>query len=453
MLEVNGKTALVVGMAKSGIACAQLLKDNGAKVLLSDSRKAEDFSADDLELFETLSDGRFLGETPLSALDGVDVLVLSPGVPPKKVPFIIEAKARGIEIIAEIELGYRACKAPLVAITGTNGKTTCTALTGAIFENTDKKTFILGNIGTPFALRAPETNPDDMVVLEAAALQLETTVDFKPRASAVLNITEDHLDRFETMDYYIACKEMIFANQTKDDFVILNYDNDITRGMANKHSAKTTWFSRTTVLDFGAFVMDGNIVFKEEDTITEICAADDVYIPGQHNLENALACTALAFVCGVAPEVIAHTLKTFKGVEHRIELVREYEGVRYINDSKGTNPDATINAIKAMDRPTILILGGYDKKNEFDSLFEAFTDNIEAIVVLGQVKDKLLSVALKADFRRVCTADTFEEAVFKARHNAKCGYNVLLSPACASYDMFKNFEIRGTRFKEIVNGF
>ncbi len=453
MLEVNGKTALVVGMAKSGIACGKLLKDNGATVYINDSRKAEEFTAEELALFDAFSERRFLGEDPMGVLDTVDMLVLSPGVPPKKVPFIQEAEKRGIEIIAEIELGYRTCRAPLVAITGTNGKTTCTALTGAIFGNTEKKTFVLGNIGTPFALMAPETKEDDMVVLEAAALQLETTVDFKPIASAVLNITEDHLDRFGTMEYYIACKEMIFANQDENDFVVLNYDNDMTRAMAEKHKAKNTWFSRTEVLDFGAFVKDGMIIFKDGERITEICRADDVFIPGQHNLENALACTALAFVCGVPASVIAHTLKTFQGVEHRIEFVREYEGVRYINDSKGTNPDATINAIKAMDRPTILILGGYDKKSEFDTLFEAFNEYIKGVVVLGQVKEKLLDAAMKADYREVCTADTFEEAVFKARHNAKCGYNVLLSPACASYDMFRNFEIRGERFKTIVNGF
>ncbi|MEX1307656.1 MAG: UDP-N-acetylmuramoyl-L-alanine--D-glutamate ligase [Eubacteriales bacterium] len=453
MLEVNGKTALVVGMAKSGIACAKLLKKNGASVYINDSRKLDDFTDSDRALFEKISDRQFLGISPIDALDAVDLLVLSPGVPPKKVPFIIEAKKRDIEIIAEIELGYRACQAPLVAITGTNGKTTCTALTGAIFDNTEKKTFVLGNIGTPFALMAPETGPDDMVVLEAAALQLETTEDFKPIASAVLNITEDHLDRFETMEYYIECKEMIFANQDENDFVILNYDNEITRAMADKHHAKNTWFSRKSVLDFGAFIQDGKIIFKDGNKVTEICRTDDVYIPGNHNIENALACTALAFVCGVPALVIADTLKNFKGVEHRIEFVREYEGIRYINDSKGTNPDATINAIKAMDRPTILILGGYDKKNEFDTLFEAFNENIEGVVVLGQVKDKLLAAAMKADFKKVCTADTFEEAVFKARHNASSGYNVLLSPACASYDMFRNFEIRGERFKEIVNGF
>ncbi len=453
MLEVKGKTALVVGMAKSGIACAKLLKDSGATVYINDSKKAEDFSPEERGIFDSVCDRQFLGESPMDVLDEVDMLVLSPGVPPKRVPFIVEAKKRGIEIIAEIELGFRACSAPLVAITGTNGKTTCTALTGAIFGNTEKKTYVLGNIGTPFSLLAPETKPEDMVVLEAAALQLETTVDFKPIASAVLNITEDHLDRFETMEYYTECKEKIFANQDKNDFVVLNYDNDIARAMAGKHKARNTWFSRTTVLDFGAFVKDGMIIFKDGEKITEICRADEVYIPGQHNLENALACTALAFVCGVSPEIIAYTLKTFKGVEHRIEFVREFEGVRYINDSKGTNPDATINAIKAMDRPTILILGGYDKKNEFDSMFAEFNEYIEGIVVLGQVKDKLLAAAQKAGFKKVSTADTFEEAVLVSRQNAKPGYNVLLSPACASYDMFRNFEIRGARFKEIVNGF
>ncbi len=451
MLKYSGKRILVVGMAKSGIACAQLLKDNGAVVIIADSKKRGDFKDDELSLFDKVADEQYLGEDPSDIIETVDGLVLSPGVPPKKVPFIRKAAALNKEIIAEIELGYRACSAPVAAITGTNGKTTCTALAGEIFKNSGRKTFVLGNIGTPFAELAPETKPEDFVVLEAAALQLETIIDFKPKVSAVLNITEDHLDRFETMDYYIACKEKVFENQEADDYCVLNLDNAITEAMAEKTRARVVWFSRKQEQDFGAFVRDGNIIFKDESGIKTICKTDDVYIPGEHNLENALACTAIAMVSGVSPEVIKETLMTFKGVEHRIEFVREVNGIRYINDSKGTNPDATINAIKAMNRPTVLILGGYDKKSDFDELFRAFNPYIKTVIALGQTKPNLLKSAETTGFESIFTADSFEDAVIKAGEHAESGYNVLLSPACASYDMFRNFEIRGETFKTIVS--
>jgi len=450
-VDVAGKTYLVVGMAKSGLACAELLKANGAMVYIADSRKRNDFSQDNQMRFDQVADMQFLGEDPTDQLSDVDALVLSPGVPPKKVSFIQEAVSMNKPLIAEIELGYRACAAPVAAITGTNGKTTCTALTGEIFKNSGRKTFVLGNIGTPFALMAPEIEEEDIVVLEAAALQLETIIDFKPKVSAVLNITEDHIDRFDTMAYYIECKERIFENQNGSDYCVLNLDNEITHDMAAKTKAKVVWFSREQDVPYGAFVRNNMIVFRDGHDDVEICATEDVYIPGGHNLENALACTAIAMVSGVLPEVISHTLKTFKGVEHRIEFVREVKGVRYINDSKGTNPDATINAIKAMNRPTVLILGGYDKKNDFDELFEAFNPYIKTVIALGQTKGNLFKSAENTGFKDIYTADSFEEAVLMASEHAGHGDNVLLSPACASYDMFRNFEIRGETFKAIVS--
>jgi len=452
-LDYKGKSIIVVGMAKSGVACARLLKSLGAYVLINDSRKEDEFSDSELMMFDKISDEKYLGKSPVDILDRVDGLVLSPGVPPKKVDFIQKAFEMGIEVIAEIELGYRCCDAEVIAITGTNGKTTCTALTGAIFENTERKTFILGNIGTPFVKLAPEAKEEDVVVLEAAALQLETIVDFKPKASAVLNITEDHLDRFETMEYYIECKEKVFANQNKNDFLILNFDNDITRDMAKKTKAKVVWFSRKEILDFGAFIKDGNIIFIDGDKEIIICKEEEVKIPGGHNIENALACTAMAHVCGAEPAIIAKTLREFPGVEHRIEFVRELNGIRYINDSKGTNPDATIKAINAMDRPTVLILGGYDKKSDFDELFSRFSEDIKTVIALGETKDNLLKSARNNGFTEIYTVDSFKQAVKKAKEHAEDGYNVLLSPACASYDMFRNFEIRGEAFKRIVNSF
>jgi UDP-N-acetylmuramoylalanine--D-glutamate ligase len=451
-LDYKGKRVMVVGMAKSGIACAKLLYALGANVILNDNKQLNEFSEEDRKTFDLISKERYLGKNPIAIIETIDSMVLSPGVPPK-LDFIQKAYELKKEVIAEMELGYRYSKADIIAITGTNGKTTCTALTGAIFENTKIKTYILGNIGVPFVKMAPETKSGDMVVLESAALQLETIVDFKPRVSAVLNITEDHLDRFLTMDYYISCKERVFENQGEYEFCVLNYDNEITRNMADKSKAKTVWFSRNKILDYGAFIKDGNLIFKDKESETFICKKSDIRIPGNHNVENALACAAMAYVCNVKPKTIEKTLKEFPGVEHRIEHVRELDGVRYINDSKGTNPDATINAINAMDRPTVLILGGFDKKSDFDDMFMSFNENIKTVIALGETKDNLLKSAIKAGFKDIYTASTFNEAVLKAKDKSNKGYNVLLSPACASYDMFTNFEQRGEVFKDIVNSF
>jgi UDP-N-acetylmuramoylalanine--D-glutamate ligase len=449
-MDYKDKRVMVVGMALSGIACAKLLYDNGAKVIINDSKTFDEFEKDAQNIFNEIACERYLGESPLEIISTLDSLVLSPGVPPR-LDFIQKAYELNIEVIAEMELGYRFSKGDVIAITGTNGKTTSTALTGEIFKNAGTPTHVLGNIGVPFAKMAPQTQEGDVIVLESAALQLETIVDFKPKVSAVLNITEDHLDRFLTMDYYTECKELVFKNQDENDYCVLNYDNDISKAMAKKPKAKIVWFSRNEILDFGAFLKDEAIIFKDGDKETFIIDAKDVLIPGGHNIENALACTAMAFVCGVSAQVIAKTLKEFGGVTHRIEFVRELDGIRYINDSKGTNPDATINAIHAMDRPTVLILGGYDKKSCFDELFESFSDEIKTVVAIGQTKDNLLASAKKAKFNDIYTANSFKKAVLCAKKHAKSGYNVLLSPACASYDMFKNFEVRGEVFKDIVN--
>ena len=311
----------------------------------------------------------------------------------------------------------------------------------------------MGNIGVPIAAEADRTKKGDIIVAETAALQLETIEKFVPHACAVLNITEDHLNRYGTMENYTAAKERIFENQTPRDFCVLNYDNPITRAMAGKQKSKIIWFSRQVTLVDGVFIDEGDIVSAEDDGDHVICRADDVKIPGAHNLENALAATALARCYNIPERVIRHTLMTFPGVEHRIEFVRELDGVRYINDSKGTNPDATEKAAAAMTRPTVLILGGYDKQNSFESLIAGFDEHIRFIVAIGDTQQKILSDARKAGFTNIYTAGGFEEAVRKCRELAQEGWNVLLSPACASYDMFDDFEQRGRVFKEIVNSF
>ncbi len=450
-MELRGKRAMVVGMARSGISSARLLIEKGALPVLYDAKdksKFEDGAFDEFSGKAVFA----MGASADAAAADADMLVLSPGVP-TELDFIKKAKAQGKPVIGEIELGFICSAAQIIAITGTNGKTTTTALTGEIFKNAGYNTYVLGNIGTPITQYAAKTMPGDIIVAETAALQLETIESFVPRACAVLNITQDHLNRYGTMDNYTAAKERIFENQTEDDFCILNYDNQITRLMADKPLSKIIWFSRQVRPERGVFIESGHILSSEPDGVQTICEADKVRIPGVHNLENAMAAAALARCCGINGKVIRETLMEFPGVEHRIEFVREHDGVRYINDSKGTNPDATEKAAAAMDRPTVLILGGYDKKSSFEDLFAGFGSRIKHIVAIGATQQKILDDAKSAGFKSICTADSFEEAVIKARSIAKHGWNVLLSPACASYDMFTDFEQRGTVFKDIVNSF
>jgi UDP-N-acetylmuramoylalanine--D-glutamate ligase len=395
-----------------------------------------------------------LGEAPESLFDGVELIVISPIIP-MTVPFVVEAKKRGIEVISEIELGYRYAHAEFVCITGTNGKTTCTALTGEMFKNGGRHTFVLGNIGVPITEHALDAKDGDVIVAETAGLQLEGNVLFHARAAGVCNITEDHLDHFGTMENYIAAKCKIFDHQTEDDIAVLNYDDPVVRDMARLTPAKVYYFSRKSEVPCGLFVRDGVVVYRDETKERPLIAADEIGIPGGHNLENAMLSSLLALGMGISADAVRETLKSFPGVEHRIEFVREVDGVRYINDSKGTNPDSTIKAIEAMTRPTVLILGGYDKHSDFHELFEHFAGSkLKAIVVLGETKQKILDTAKDTGYLGFChVSAAFEDAVACARLLAESGDAVLLSPACASWDMFENFEQRGRVFKEIVNRF
>lgn len=431
-------------MARSGISAAKLLMSVGAKPVLYDSKTGTELP-EELSACETV-----FGGDPMSVMERCDALVLSPGVP-TRLDFIRRAYQKKTPVLAEMELGYLACHGDFVAISGTNGKTTTTCLTGQIFEDAGFPTTVFGNTGLPICEIAEKTVDGDILVAETAALMLETTVDFHPKAAALLNLTEDHLDRFGTMEYYLSSKLKMFANQTADDISVLNYDNEITRNCADNVFGKLYWFSVNEEVDRGAFLADGRIKFRDNNGIVrDVCSASELKIPGRHNLENALAALCLSLPLGVEIKSAARTLATFPGVEHRIEFVCERDGVRYINDSKGTNPDATINAINAMDRPTILILGGFDKHSGFDELFASFTDNITEIVLLGQTRDKLETAAKAAEFENYTLAENFEDAVKICMSSAKPGMNVLLSPACASWDSFIDFEQRGARFKEIV---
>ena len=448
------KTALVVGMALSGIASAKLLKDKGYRVIVNDTK------SEIPGLWEKLVHQDYvdaLGQPVETLLPGTDLLVLSPGVPMDK-PFIFKAKEMGIEIVGEIELGYRhASCAEYWCITGTNGKTTCTALTGEVFKAGGRNTFVLGNIGDPITAHAQQVQPGDVIVAETAALQLEGNSTFHARGAAVCNITEDHLDRFKTMENYIAAKCKIFENQTADDFAVLNYDDPVVREMYRLTAAKVLYFSRKTEVEQGVYCVDGRNVYyrlnKGEEPVF-LCRREEIQIPGPHNLENAMLCAAMGLCGGVSAEAVVKALKEFPGVEHRIEFVCERQGVAYINDSKGTNPDSTMKAIAAMQRPTVLLLGGYDKHNEFGPLFDAFDNKVKAVIALGATAEKILAAAKAAGFTDIyhCKG-SFREAVDMARDLAVPGDAVLLSPACASWDMFPNFEVRGRDFKDIARAY
>ncbi len=448
---MKNKTVLVIGMARSGIAAAPVLKSLGARVILNDSKPI-----DQLEGLEGLDKNEYifrLGEKPDALVDEAELIVVSPSVP-LNLPYAKKAEEQGKEVIAEIELAYRLCKGTTVAITGTNGKTTTTTLTGEIFKNARKECYVVGNIGEPYIAHSLEASENAFMACEISSYQLEGIKEFHPKTAALLNITEDHMIRHKTMENYIAAKARVFENQTKDDFSILNYDDETVRQLKDTVPGTPVFFSRKEKLSEGAYVEDGNIVFEFFGRREIICKADEVMIKGPHNLENALAAVLLTMLCGVDREAVAYTLRTFTGVEHRIETVCTKDGVTYINDSKGTNPDSTIKAIETMTEPTVLILGGYDKGGSFDSLFEAFTDKIKHTVLIGVTAQRLKEAADKCGWKNYTVVNGgFEECVICAKEKAQAGYNVLLSPACASFDMFKDFEERGKVFKEIVNKF
>ncbi|MEZ4357284.1 MAG: UDP-N-acetylmuramoyl-L-alanine--D-glutamate ligase [Eubacteriales bacterium] len=388
-MVLNDKKALVVGMAKSGAAAARLLVDLGFFVSVYDAKEENELSKEVLSVLKDLTLEKYFKKDPTEAVYAADLIVISPGVPPTAPVYVLAKKLKKY-IISELELGFQNANGDVIAVTGTNGKTTTVSLLGNIFENAGKCTHVVGNIGIPFTQEASKTKKGDKIVAEVSSYQLDDIDTFKPKVSAILNITPDHLNRYKTMENYIRSKSRIFENQTKDDFLVLNYDNKMTRSLSDKAKAKVLWFSIKDEVSEGAYLRDNDIVFKYGGIEKYICNKHQVFIPGEHNMENALAAVCIASVMGVSAQVLRHTLMSFKGVEHRIEFVREVGGVRYINDSKGTNPDATIKAIQAMNAPTVLLLGGYDKKSDFRELFHAFNGYIKAVVALGETAPKIL---------------------------------------------------------------
>lgn len=446
---MSSKRVLVAGTGISGIAAARLLLARGGEVILYDGN--ESLSKEKIkEQFEKGAKvSVILGELSRAQLRGVELCVISPGIPLDK-PFVALLDEAKIPIWSEIELAYHSSKGKLAAITGTNGKTTTTALTGEIMRRYYDSVFVVGNIGDPYTAHALETTDESVTVAEVSSFQLETIMQFRPDVSVITNITPDHLDRHKTMENYIRIKEGIASNQTAKDTCILNYDDPVLREFGQTLSCRVLYFSRKEKPENGIF-MDGNMIVSRRDGKTEeILDVTEMQIIGGHNHENAMCAIAVALTFGVPVEVIRKACREFKAVEHRIEFVRERFGVTYYNDSKGTNPDAAIQAIKAMPGPTLLIAGGYDKHSEYDEWIESFDGKVRYMVLIGQTRDKIAECAKRHGITDIMYAEDMEEAVQVCASYANAGDFVLLSPACASWGMFKNYEERGRIFKECV---
>ena len=454
-MDIREKKVLVFGSGISGESACRLLLREGAEVVLYDGNDRLDreeilakISPEEGQNVEILL-GELTGQQLEGLLDELSLVVMSPGVP-TDLPIVEQMRAHGLPIWGEIELAYVFGRGDVLAITGTNGKTTTTALLGEIMKNYKDSVFVVGNIGNPYTSAAWETTEESVVVAEISSFQLETIHTFHPKVSAILNITPDHLNRHHTMQAYIEAKERIAENQTAEDVCVLNYEDEETRAFGEKTGAQVLYFSSRRKLKKGVYLEDGNIICDIDEKIP-VCSVDELNILGTHNHENAMAAVAMAYAYGTPMEIIRKTLKEFQGVAHRIEFVAEKNGVAYYNDSKGTNPDAAIRGIQAMNRPTVLIGGGYDKESSYDEWIQAFDGKVKKLVLLGATREKIAQTARRLGFNEIEMADTFEEAFAKCVECAQPGDAVLLSPACASWGMFKNYEERGDKFKELVN--
>jgi UDP-N-acetylmuramoylalanine--D-glutamate ligase len=443
---LRGRRVSVVGLARSGVAAARLLVECGARVVATD---AKPLSSLGIEARALAGQGVVIlaGGPPAEAFVGADLVVVSPGV---SLDTPVLAQLRTVTpLIGELELAWRVMDADTIAITGTNGKTTTTALLGALLRQQARAVLVGGNIGTPLAAHALTFPPDGIVVVETSSFQLETIAAFRPRVAVVLNVTPDHLDRHKTLSAYVQAKARIFENQTATDCAVLNWDDEITRGLAERTAARVLWFSRRDSLDRGAFVRAGAIVARLNGHVEEICSLGEIGLRGAHNVENVLAATACALWTGMAPDAIGRGIGLFRGVLHRIEFVRDIGGVAFYNDSKATNVASTIKALESFTEPIVLIAGGKGKGQDFGPLADAARGRVTHAVLIGEDGEKL-GHALQAAGLPVAAAASMEAAVRAARALAAPGGVVLLSPACASFDMFDSFEHRGDIFRVLV---
>lgn len=451
-MEIN--TAIVAGTGKSGISATKLLVNHGVKVYLFDENKDRDIEA----IKEKTGDSELvqieLGELGEDALSSSQLMVISPGIP-VDAPFTDVVRNAGIPIWSEIELAYHYGKGKIAAITGTNGKTTTTALVGEIVKAHNAKTIVVGNIGIPYTELCDTTDDDSDTVAEISSFQLETVIDFHPNVSAILNLTPDHLNRHYTFENYGNVKFSITKNQTMDDVTVLNYDDEHTRAMGEKakEHCHVVYFSRLEKPAGGVYLEDGDIILEDGDKKINVLAIKDLKLMGVHNVENVLAAVGISYYMGVPVDVIRDVATSFKAVAHRIEYVDTVDGVAYYNDSKGTNPDAAIKGIQAMVAPTFLIGGGYDKGSEYDEWIEAFDGKVKWLVLIGQTAQKIADCAKRHGFNSIIFEENLQDAVAYCHENAVDGDAVLLSPACASWGQFDNYEQRGDMFKEYVRSY
>ena len=428
-MDFKDKKVLVFGSGISGIGACELLEKSGATVILFDGNEKLHEEAIRMKLPSASKAQILIGQISDEQLKELDLVVLSPGVP-TDLPVVEKMKAAGIRIWGEVELAYENAKGDVLAITGTNGKTTTTSLLGEIMKCWKESVYVVGNIGNPYTQAAPKMTEESVTVAEISSFQLETIDQFHPKVSAILNITPDHLNRHHTMEAYIRAKMNIAKNQTPEDICVLNYEDEETRKMADEFQASVLFFSSKHKLEQGIYLDGEDIVYKPE---------------------NVMAAVAMAAAYGVDLDVIRKSVLAFKGVEHRIEYVAEKNGVVYYNDSKGTNPDAAIKGIQAMNRPTILIGGGYDKQSDFHEWIQSFDGKVRYLVLIGATKEQIQKEAAECGFHDCILKDTFEEALDTCVELARPGDAVLLSPACASWGMFPNYEVRGEEFKKYVN--
>ncbi|MDO5519503.1 MAG: UDP-N-acetylmuramoyl-L-alanine--D-glutamate ligase [bacterium] len=448
-MELKNKKVLVVGSGISGIAATKILGTNNARVTLLDGNTKLNKETVLKQIPEDIKADVIIGELTKDEMEAFDAVVLSPGVP-TDLPFVNELRDMGKPILGEIELAYLFEKGSVVAITGTNGKTTTTALTGQILKAYNEKTFVVGNIGLPYTSMVLETSKDSFTVAEVSSFQLETVDTFKPKVSAILNLSPDHLNRHHTMEAYVQAKMNVTKNQTAEDTCVLNYEDETLREFGKTLDCKVVYFSSERELENGMYYKD-EVIYHAINGVSEtICNVNDLKVLGKHNFENVMAAVAMAMAMGVDQETIYRAITSFVAVEHRIEYVDEINGVKYYNDSKGTNPDAAIKGIQAMNRKTVLIGGGYNKDSTYDEWIQAFDGKVTYLILLGQTKELIAECAKKNGFTNIIFVDTLKEAVEKAASLANPGESVLLSPACASWGMFKNYEERGDQFKEFV---
>ncbi len=442
----------VIGMARTGLAVAEVMKDLGANVTLWDKKPESDL-AEEVAFAKNLGVNVRAGSNDID-LDGVDLIVTSPGLP-AHLPVFADAKARGIEVIAEIELAYRLSKAPIIAITGTNGKTTTTVLTGKIFEADGRDTYIAGNvvagdIRLPLVTAAHKATAESIIVAEISTFQLEWIKSFKPKVAMLLNVTSDHMDRHASLEEYANLKARIFENQTAEDFAVINAENSFTASLKNKLNGQVLEFARKIEVQEGGFVRNDELIIRMRGVETVICKRSDITLRGEHNVENILAAGCAAIAMGVKPESILRAVREFQPVEHRLEPVAVIDGIEYINNSMCTNVDAAVRSVEAIDEPQIIISGGKDKGSDFDPLGIAFAKKAKYVVLIGADAALIRESAQKAGFTAMTNAASLPEAVEIARSMAEPGDVIVLTPGCASFDMFNSFEHRGQVFKEAV---